>query len=304
LSTFKLAFQVHKFYGQSHILASWPDLKNRAWSALLLGVLLVLQVACAALSKSDQTAPMLALAQTRQFDRSQLAARGFELTTWSRRNGTATDILNLYIEGDGAPWPTPYLPPRDPTPLSPLALGLALADPAPAVIYLGRPCQYLTAQALARCDVLYWTERRFAPEVIAAYDEVLNQLKISQEVRGFRIIGYSGGGVIATLLAQRRNDIHLLITVASPLALSAWQEWHAATPLRGSLDPLLGQLPQAPGVHFGGAQDTIVPVAIAARFVSAKGGNLQTIAKFDHVCCWADNWPELLRFALSQEILN
>ncbi|MCC6656833.1 MAG: alpha/beta hydrolase, partial [Rhodocyclaceae bacterium] len=58
------------------------------------------------------------------------------------RQRTADDTLTIYIEGDGAPWPSPYHPPSDPTPRDPLALRLADRDTAPQLAYLGRPCQY------------------------------------------------------------------------------------------------------------------------------------------------------------------
>lgn len=223
---------------------------------------------------------------------------GFELTVLLRQSAAPTDVLHVYIEGDGAPWPNPYQPPHDPTPTRALAWQLAQSDPAPAVAYLGRPCQYLGAAALGQCRMAYWTERRFAPEVIHAYDELLDQLKETQGVRALRLIGYSGGGVLAALLAQRRTDIDAWLTVAAPLAVSVWLEGHRATPLTGSLDPLLGPPARAPGLHLVGQVDEVVPVAVLARFVARHGGRLQTVAGFDHVCCWADNWPALLQGAL------
>src|SRR5688572_10600343 len=78
------------------------------------------------------------------------------------RQPAAAETLAIYIEGDGAPWAAHY-PPRDPTPREPIALALAAADPAPALAWLARPCQYLDALALAGCDPAYWTGRRFAP---------------------------------------------------------------------------------------------------------------------------------------------
>ena len=93
------------------------------------------------------------------------------------RNAGINPILTVYVEGDGAPWLSAYHPPHDPTPVKPTALALAAADPAPAVVYLGRPCQYLDASGLANCSPRWWTTHRFAPEVVAAYDQALDVLK-------------------------------------------------------------------------------------------------------------------------------
>ncbi|MEI7432050.1 MAG: hypothetical protein WCL27_16505, partial [Betaproteobacteria bacterium] len=85
--------------------------------------------------------------------------------------------LTVYIEGDGAAWITPYHPPRDPTPSQPVALALAASDSSDAVVYLGRPCQYLDEPLLAKCSASWWTNQRFAPEVISAYEQALDLLK-------------------------------------------------------------------------------------------------------------------------------
>lgn len=244
-----------------------------------------------------------AWAGERGFAETPVQAGAFRLTAFVRKPSIPSDTLVIYIEGDGAAWPTPYHPPRDPTPARPVSLALAAADPSAAVIYLARPCQYLSADELERCDSAYWTERRFAPEVVAAYDAAISQQKSALVARRLRLIGYSGGGVLATLLAARRDDVDVLITVAAPLAVVEWAAWHNASPLRGSLDPAeLGEnvrLPQS--VHFVGGKDEIVPPIIAESFVRRKGGGTETIPGFDHECCWARDWATLLGRVKIQE---
>ncbi len=230
------------------------------------------------------------------FTAESIKAGKFQLALFSREPRMPSDALTIYIEGDGAAWPTPYHPPRDPTPRRPVALTLALADPGATVVYLGRPCQFLDAESLAQCDRAYWVERRFAPEVVAAYDDALDQLRRRYGARQLSLVGYSGGGVIAALLASHRSDIDTLVTVAAPLELESWITLHGATPLTGSLDPAHA-LPLRVGfrsVHFAGEHDTNVPVAIVADYAGQVGGVVVEVPGFDHECCWARDWPKLL----------
>lgn len=271
-----------------------------AKAALLGAAFLFLLAACAtAGSFGGSRAKAVAWAKVRGFGDQELQAGPFRLLSLSRMGPAAT--LTIYIEGDGAAWATPYHPPRDPTPLKPVALMLAAADPSPAVAYLGRPCQYLDEGGLGACDSGYWIGRRFAPEVAAAYDEALNRLKAQAGAKRLRLVGYSGGGVIAALLAGRRDDVAAWATVASPLAVGEWTRWHGISPLAGSLDPELLPAAPPPGMHFVGEDDKTVPAAVVGRFVAAKGGRLVTVPGFDHECCWPRDWPALLQRAFAVE---
>ena len=239
---------------------------------------------------------MEAWAAPRDFRAATIDAGDFRLFTLLRQRGAAKTV-SIYIEGDGAPWPGAFRPPSDPTPLQPVALTLAAHDPAPAVAYLGRPCQYLEASALARCDSAYWSGRRFSPEVLAALDEAVSRLKQRAGAQRVRLIGHSGGGVVAALLAMRRDDVTDWVTVAAPLALTAWTRVQGLTPLAGSLDPMTQPTTaiMRKATHFAGADDAVVPPEIVARFVGAHGGRLELLADFDHDCCWARDWAQLLR---------
>lgn len=232
----------------------------------------------------------------REFEANHVLLRRFRLLSLQRLDPSRqAGVLNVYIEGDGAAWPTPYHPPHDPTPLQPVSLALAATDPAPAVAYLGRPCQYLDAAELAACSPEYWTNSRFAPEVVTAYMAFLDRLKLTSGARRLRLFGYSGGGVIATLLAARRSDVEQLVTVASPLAVAEWTAWHRVTPLLGSLDPAVAittGLP--PATHFVGGRDSVVPPRVVASFAVRSGGRLREVPEFDHQCCWSRDWRRLL----------
>lgn len=234
-------------------------------------------------------------ASARGFADGVLSVGPFQLLVLTRGQGSASETLNVYIEGDGAPWATPWHPPRDPTPLKPVGLALAATDPAATVIYLGRPCQYQEAAELASCNSAWWMERRFAPEVLMAYDKALTQLKTAFGAQRFRLVGYSGGGVIAALLASRRSDVEHFVTVAAPLSLTKWVTWHQITPFSDfTPDPILESANFPFGVHWAGEKDKVVPPTIVEQFVLEKGGQLFTVPGYDHECCWVQEWPRLI----------
>ncbi|WP_186453828.1 alpha/beta hydrolase [Denitratisoma sp. DHT3] len=264
-------------------------------AALLSAAFLLLVQGCGGGAALRQAA--MNDARSQGFEPQQLRYANFPLLALVRqRAATPKGALSVYIEGDGAPWPSSALPPRDPTPTQATVLTMAQADRAAAVAYLGRPCQYLDASDLARCDPAYWDEARFAPEVIAEYEYALDQLKAGTGAGTLRLTGYSGGGVIAALLAARRPDVEQWTTVGAPLDLAGWTAAQGISPLTRSLDP--AQLPPdagpPPGRHWVGKLDRIVPAAVVRNFTRRHGGTLTVVPDFDHVCCWAEHWPRLL----------
>lgn len=241
--------------------------------------------------------------QTRAFDAAPFTLYGLVKPV------VAAPVVAVYIEGDGVAWRDRFSPPADPTPRDPIALRLALKDPAPAVVYLARPCQYvahLAPPATRRCDPRYWTNARFAPDAVAAVDDAIGQAKRQAGAARVRLVGYSGGGVVATLIAERRDDVELLITIAAPLDIAGWTKHHAVSPLTGSLFPdrRNARLRAVRQVHFVGADDTIVPPDIVRAFVADAGTEtrqtLIVVPGFDHVCCWAERWPEMLKQATAR----
>lgn len=132
-------------------------------------------------------------------------------------SSTGSSRVTVYIESDGAPWRLPDEPPADPTPLKPVVLRMAIGDPSPAVAYLGRPCQYLPATDLLRCDPRIWMQARFSDEAVSAMSAAIDKIKQDFGSTNVGLVGYSGGGVMAALLAARRNDVSCVVTIASAL---------------------------------------------------------------------------------------
>ena len=209
--------------------------------------------------------------------------------------------INLYIEGDGYIVVARGRISYDPTPTDPVALRLAAADDAANVAYLARPCQYVTNAA---CQPAYWLGKREAPEVIDAMSAALDALKLKYGITGFHLIGFSGGGAVATLLAAKRHDILDLRTVAGGLDQEAFASLHNLTPMWGSLDPadVAAHITHIPQRHFVGRDDTNIPIDIA-RSYAAKSGRPDCIAITDvegasHTDGWAERWPALLKLPL------
>lgn len=129
----------------------------------------------------------------------------------------------VYIEGDGFAYLAPGQVSPDPTPVRPVWMDLAAADPAPDVIYIGRPCQY-GHDGCTRDD---WTTRRFSADKLAALNAALDALKARDGLTGgFELAGYSGGAHFAALLAATRCDVTGLRTLAGNLDVPSFVAWH------------------------------------------------------------------------------
>ena len=218
--------------------------------------------------------------------------------------------VHVYIEGDGLAYLDRRRRSPDPTPVDPLGLRLAAADPYPRVIYVARPCQYIGGPA---CNPQVWTTGRFAVEQVVAMEEAVDRLAGGRPVE--ILVGYSGGGTVATLLAgpppvlrghlpDPGSRICALVTVASPLALADWTAYHHVTPLAGALDPAGHAEPgdDIPMTHLVGQSDRIVPPVVQQRYTAGHpASRLIPLPGFDHHCCWAENWPRLLRQAIPGE---
>ena len=115
--------------------------------------------------------------------------------------------LTVYIEGDGQAYLHRNMPSINPTPKNPLALRLAAIDLGENVLYLARPCQYVNFQLERFCKVPYWTQKRFSNEVILAVNEAIDKMVLKAGVDRIHLVGYSGGGAVAALVASRRKDV-------------------------------------------------------------------------------------------------
>lgn len=176
-----------------------------------------------------------------------------------------TKVLRVYIEGDGRAWITSRTVSDDPTPHKSMAPELAIDDPGPAV-YMARPCQFILSAA---CNRGFWTTKRFSQEVIRAESEVLDTLKSQYGLQGFELVGYSGGGAVALLLAAQRDDVVQLQTIAGNIDPQAWTALKHLQPLTDSLNPVdfADRLEKVPQRHLIGMNDTVVPAEVAKSYM-------------------------------------
>lgn len=235
-----------------------------------------------------------------------IPAAPFALTAFERIHERGKEV-NIYIEGDGLAWVSKRRWSLDPTPQNPFALRLAAKDAAENVIYLARPCQYskLLDPAAGPCDYAYWTNKRTAPEVLQAYQTALDDIAARYGFHKIHLIGYSGGGTVAALLAATRSDIASLRTVAGNLDHKTHSRLHNVSLTPESLNPpdYAESLKAVPQHHFVGGRDDIVPLPVYESFARAAGPSpciRQTILPgATHDKGWLENWPALLKEPVS-----
>lgn len=278
----------------------------RGRGLVMLGLCLAL--AACAIQGRQQHGPDLAIAAGWQWR--TISAGPFDLavaTRSARVRAAGAASLVVYIEGDGFAYLSATRPAQDPTPVDPVALRLAVSHPGdgPAA-WLARPCQYTAGHRT--CDPAYWTDARWAPEVVDSTSKALEQLKRDAGVSRLVLVGYSGGGALAALVAERRNDVAALVTVAANLDLDSWVRAHDLAPLRRSLNPaaaaaVLAALPQ---IHISGGRDAVVGRDVLRAFMdrlpATAPARVLELPDQDHDDGWAAIWPDLSRRAEFQAL--
>lgn len=222
----------------------------------------------------------------------------FTLFSIQKTSDTCKDkSMHIYIEGDGLAWVTRSRISDDPTPLNPVALSLMTRDESNCKVYIARPCQYIKENG---CDNKYWTSHRFNTKIIQSFDEALDNLKQSYKNSSFTLVGYSGGGAIATLLASKREDVATLITVAGNIDTDTWVKKHGISPLDGSLNPanFAATLQNTPQYHLIGENDTIIPKEIFLSYQSKfqhKENLHHSLHKATHSSGWDEIYSQFLK---------
>jgi len=151
------------------------------------------------------------------------------------------------------------------------------------------------------CLETHWSDQRFSEDLVAASDQAISQLVTETAAPALDLVGYSGGGSLAVLLAARRQDVRSLRTVAGNLDHQEFSRYHRVSPLSGSLNPLdvAGKVALNPQLHFVGRQDDTVPERITERFLAAlpapNCAEKVEVEEADHTNGWLAQWPALLQ---------
>lgn len=226
----------------------------------------------------------------------EIPAGLFSLTAYERIHERG-EVATVYIEGDGELTDNFHMDSKNPTPKNPVALHLATKDKSENLVWIARPCQY---NGISACDEAYWGNERFSPEVLSAYTIALDEIKKRYDIKAFHLVGFDGGGAIASILAAQRPDVLSLRTVAANLDTNVYAKEHQMPPLTGSLNPIdfAQNLKNIPQTHFIGGQDTVVPPSILHSYLQAVGPsncvNHKFIQEAEHTKGWVEKWPELL----------
>ena len=277
------------------------DLMTKALVSKLLILLSCLYLSgCVIISPEARTTQAASLAKRAGWHEYTIHTTLFTLKTYRSAAPKKTNVLTIYIEGDGLAWLSEDMPSANPTPIVPTGLRMAIHHHKNnPIAYLARPCQFVLKEEWGGCRQAYWTHLRFSPEVVNAMNQAVEQLKNAYHAKHIVLIGYSGGGTIAALITARRTDVIQLITVAAILDTDFWVRQQSLTPLTGSLNPADAwkNLITVAQTHWIGGKDTVAPkeiaFAFAKRFPATKKPKLIVIPAFDHACCWATDWqPE------------
>lgn len=194
-----------------------------------------------------------------------LPSQPFSLMSSSAPSYRGAGPLRIYIEGDGRAWITPTRPSSDPTPQDSPVWTLMRADPTPSV-YLARPCQY---HMTVGCNPTVWSADRYSRNALQSLNSALDIIKARHAAKELELVGYSGGGTLALLLAAHREDVIQVQTLAGNLSPTVWAEMVGVSAMSSAIDPLdygekLSALRQR---HLAGGDDVIVPPLLMDEFL-------------------------------------
>lgn len=239
-------------------------------------------------------------AQEHGFKKELVYGGHFWITTFQRITSHNLPYV-FYIEGDGEAFKNRYTISDDPTPRSTMLLQLASMDRRPNVVYVARPCQYTPMELNNSCNHTYWSDKRMSEDSIHSLNEVITKLSSGQLVD---LIGFSGGGGVAVLVAARNKQVRSIITVAANLDHVNFNKYHRVRPMIGSLNPIdyAKKVRSIPQIHLSGGQDKVVPAFIADDFVKAAANpycvKREIISNATHLKNWDKDWLYILNIPL------
>jgi len=220
----------------------------------------------------------------------------FAITVAVPRDQQSAATLWVFLEGDGRPWLDrgTHIA-DDPSPINAIGFELFKSSPLPRA-YLGRPCYFGHARDTG-CEPSLWTSARYGEAVVASMAAALETLVRESSTLHVILVGFSGGGPIAYLIAPRVPQVAAVVTIAGNLDTDAWTGLHRFLPLSGSgnpaTQPALDRRITQIAVIAG--RDTNVPVSSLQMFLARqRPQEVWVYDANDHACCWRRDWPSIL----------
>ncbi|PXW86104.1 lipase (class 3) [Nitrosomonas sp. Nm84] len=236
------------------------------------------------------------------FMNQRLNSKQFILNSYINKPFCVDNKIHIYIPDDGTPWSSRNDISLDPNSRYSLLLDLMAIDNTSSQ-YLGRPC-YLGYHQAEGCHPLYWTYWRYSKDVVDSMSFALRQQLDDYPNCKVTLIGYSGGGTLAMLIAPQLLNVKAVITIAGNIDIDAWSELHSYSPLEGSLNPAV--LPPLPSyikqLHLMGSADTNIPPSIVKDALQRQPEpQILHFENFTHECCWRKIWPSILKIVDQME---
>jgi hypothetical protein len=215
-------------------------------------------------------------------------------TSASTRLNDSAQPLWIFIDGDGRPWINGGREPaKNPTTSRPIALELAAQMQRP-VLYVGRPC-YDRRTMESLCTSTWWTDARYSRTVVESLAAAIRRYQHEFHFESLVLVGYSGGGVLAELVAHEVSGVAAVVTIAANLDVAAWTEYHGYLPLTASLNPAATtDTALWPEIHLLGEDDEVVPPRTVQRYFERHPRSVVwRYPGYGHVCCWREEWPRI-----------
>jgi hypothetical protein len=259
-------------------------------AAVVFGIALLAFILIGCTSTDDYRERAIALVAPHGFAQRTISAGPFQIFVFVK-NQNLNAPWRIYIEGDGRAYVN-YELSLDPTPSQNTVLDLLLTDPAPNILYMARPCQFVRTDS---CDAKYWSNARYGEEVLHSLQSAIHQTAGDAPIE---LMGYSGGGTLAVLLATRMPQVTGVRTLAANLSVKEQTTYFNLTPLDQSFDPIdfVTRLRTIPQIHLiAGADTAVIPPETVAHYQNALSSSCAQFIILDgmmHQGPWQIAWKQ------------